>query len=347
MSVAAHTHAGGEPLVLFIAGTGRSGSTLLGNALGTLPGCWHAGEASFLLGQFDAGNRICGCGRTIEQCATSEREPRRWCPRVCGCGQELRRCELWREIQARAFHGAAPLDLAELAELGRFSVSGMRYTPRSWLRIRRQAGMRAPAEPVAERYAGALRRIYLATAQASGAQVVIDSSKLAMHVYLGARFAAVRAHVVHLARDPRAIAYSWQRRASDEVISGPLRASMNWVASNLAVRQLERAGDVDYTFIRYEDFIRAPRAVLTDLAGRIGLDARALPFADEQTLRMQPNHAVAGSPSRFASGEVTLAPDEEWRERMRLRDRVLATLPATPFLHSFGYAVTSPLGAGR
>jgi hypothetical protein len=325
------------PLVILIAGAGRSGSTLLGNALGEMSGCFHGGEVSFLMGQFDEGNNICGCGRSISECARESDTPPRWCPRICGCGNLLQECELWQPVQSQVFNTESSSD--DLVELGRFSVSGMSYRPGSLLRLRRQARNTLPTGSSAERYGEALRRIYLAIADATGAEVVIDSSKRAMHVYLGARVTGMRTHVVHLVRDPRAIAYSWRGRR-DGVTLTPSRSSVNWAASNLATEALHRRSfGSRYSFLRYESFIRDPMVTLEELGRQIGIPDRTLPFVDPTTLHMSTNHSIAGSPSRFVHGDVKLVPDDEWKLKMRFRDRMLATIPTVPFLRHYGYRI--------
>jgi sulfotransferase family protein len=304
------------PLVVLIAGSGRSGSTLLGDALAQAPGAVHVGELRFLIEEARCGERLCGCGE-----------------RVADCG-------LWRSVRPRALPEGSP----DARELAAFSAAAMRYRPRSLWRLYRQGRTAAPVDARAARYAAALGRFYESIAEATGASTIVDSSKIALHVQLGARFAGVRAHVVHLVRDPRAMAYSWRRKAIDGVTFDPLRASISWVVSNLAAAELQRGGDGErsrpgYTFVRYEDLMRDPRATVAALAARVGLDAATLPFTGERTLRLRPNHTVAGNPSRFEHGEVALAPDEEWRRGMQRRDRLLAGLPAAPLLRRYGYAL--------
>jgi hypothetical protein len=323
------------PLVVFIAGAGRSGSTLLGNALGEMPSCFHGGELSFLIGQFDGSNSICGCGRSIAECASDPDAPPRWCPRICGCGHLLQECEFWQSVQAEAFGAESLSD--DLVELGRFSVSGMSYRPMSLLKLRRQALLSASTGSLPERYGDALRRIYLAIFNITGTEVIIDSSKRAMHVYLGATIRGIRTHVIHLVRDPRAIAYSWRGRR-EEVTLTPSRSSVNWLAGNLAVEALRRrAFESNYTFVRYEDFINSPMDTLQDLGSRMGVRDSALPFVDASTLLMTDNHTVAGSPSRFLRGDVKFVPDDEWKLKMNRRDRALATLLTAPVLRHYGY----------
>jgi hypothetical protein len=307
-----------EPLVVFLAGAGRSGSTLLGDAVAQMPGCVHVGELRFLL------------------------EDVSWHDRTCGCGRALGDCSLWRNVRCAAFGGeSSDIDLEKIA---RFSRSALRYRPRALLGLSRQAYSAEPIDPSAALYAAALRQLYLAVARSTGSEVIIDSSKIAMHVYLGARFAGVRSHVIHLVRDVRAIAYSWRRSSIDGVTFGPARVSGSWVVSNVAVGALQRhIGPSGYTLVRYEDFIRNPGETLRVIADKIGLSEAPLPMVGTSTLRVGRNHTVAGNPSRFKSGDIELVPDEEWRRRIGVGDRLLATFPGIMLLKRYSY----PLSAGK
>ena len=81
--------------VLFIAGWGRSGSTLLDRMLGQVPGVFSAGEL-----------------RDIWERGVRE-------DRLCGCGQPFRECAVWRKVGEVAFGGWDALDLAEVQALRR------------------------------------------------------------------------------------------------------------------------------------------------------------------------------------------------------------------------------------
>ncbi len=305
-----------EPLVVFLAGAGRSGSTLLGDAMGQMPGCIHVGELRFLL------------------------EDVAWHDRTCGCGRLLGDCSMWRDVRSVAFgHEADDLDLEEVV---RFSLSALRYRPRALLGLSRQARSTEPIDQSAKRYADALRRLYLAVASVTDSRIIVDSSKIAMHVYLGALSAGVRSHVVHLVRDVRAIAYSWRRSSIDGVAFGPIQASASWVVSNLAVGGLQaRLGASGYTLVRYEDFIRDPGDTLSKIAAAIGLPGAPLPLIGASTLRVGINHTVAGNPSRFKNGDIELVADDEWRRRIGVGDRLLATLPGALLLKRYGYPLIS------
>ena len=59
---------GQAPIVVYIAGSGRSGSTLLERALGEIPGFVNVGELIDLYRRTAADGERCGCGEPFAQC---------------------------------------------------------------------------------------------------------------------------------------------------------------------------------------------------------------------------------------------------------------------------------------
>ena len=53
-------------------------------------------------------------------------------------------------------------------------------------------------------------RLYRAIGEVTGARLIIDSSKVPSGAALLSH-AGVEAHLLHVVRDPRVVAYSWQR----------------------------------------------------------------------------------------------------------------------------------------
>jgi hypothetical protein len=56
--------------VLFLAGKGRSGGTLLASLLGQLPGFFNVGELNRLWDWGLVNNHHCGCGLPFQECPT-------------------------------------------------------------------------------------------------------------------------------------------------------------------------------------------------------------------------------------------------------------------------------------
>ena len=54
--------------VLYVAGLGRSGSTILANTLGQVEGFFSGGELNFIWKHTLIENRLCGCGKPSQEC---------------------------------------------------------------------------------------------------------------------------------------------------------------------------------------------------------------------------------------------------------------------------------------
>ena len=61
------------------------------------------------------------------------------------------------------------------------------------------------------------------------------------------------------------------------------------------------------------------------------------PFVDARTARLYPNHIVAGNPSRFTTGEVTIRSDDAWKREMPLWDQRVVAALTLPLRMRYGY----------
>lgn len=307
------------PTILYIAGWSRSGSTLLDQVLGEAEGWFSCGEMRNLPLNFS-----------------------------CGCGVRVAECELWRDILGETLSRHSLRDVEALGELRRRSVG---TDARTLVAIAGQRRARPRATPSARRFAAVLADLYGAIGRATGARVLVDSSKTLAEPYLLTTLGDVDLRVAHLVRDPRATAYSWLRRRITLRARGPLRPigpvqnSIGWLRRNLGIEAALRPILADrYLRVRYEDFAARPWAVTGSLRSLVGDAAAGPPFIGERSVRLGGNHMAAGNPARFSRGDVTISPDEEWRTRMDARSRALATVPAIPLMPRYGYPFAA---AGR
>jgi len=309
--------------VLYIAGSGRSGSTVLARALGGAPGFFDAGELWQIWDRGLLRNELCGCG-----------EPFLSCP-------------FWSAVGREAFGGWEGVDAERMASFKPL-LRRVRYLPH--YAALAGAGVRTPA--VGRLLAGlgpALERLYGAVREVSGAGVVVDSSKRFAYAAVLGTLPSVEVYAVHLLRDSRAVAHSWSRsKARPEAGGspmprlGPAKASRMWSVQNLLQLLLPLSGARAFARLRYEDFVRDPAPRLRELLQKLGLEAEP-GFIRGRRLPPPRGHTVSGNPARFESGAVELRPDEAWRERMPGPDRALVTALTAPLLAGYGY----PLGVGR
>lgn len=310
--------------LLFIAGQGRSGSTLTERLLGGLPGVCALGEATH-----------------VWQEGLYERER-------CACGARFSACHFWRAVGERAFGGWGNVDRARifavLCEIG--------YTRQIPALIRPSRRRLVLIEEFVDHQS----RVYAAAAAVAGARVVIDSSKYSALAYCLRWAPDLDLRVVHLVRDPRGVAYSWTKHVARPETDGatmapryrPVRSAARWSAQNAAVDLLSRLGrhdagrlprKVPVRRIRYEDLIADPRGTIRTIAT----------FADVQTsppdlrhigdghVDLGPVHSASGNPMRFTVGRIPLRRDDDWRSRLPVRHRRMVGAICTPLLAAYGY----------
>ena len=296
--------------VLYIAGWGRSGSTILDNVLGQVDGFFSAGELMFLWRRGLIEGRLCGCGRPV------------------------RECDVWTRVLARAF--PVGVDAHELARLEAHSA-----------RTRHLPLHAAGLEPGSGLYRERLASLYRALQDETGCSVIVDSSKSPAYGRVLAGIAELDVRVVQLVRDPRAVAYSWvrkklqrddPRRLRSMRSHGPVASSAYWNLLNESTRLLWRGDSGSRLLVRYEDFVASPQATVERIVRFAGEPAPALAWTGTAELALDPTHTVSGNPSRFDHGTIALRADDEWRRSMRPRDRRIVDLITGPVRGRYGYS---------
>lgn len=289
------------PTIVYIAGSGRSGSTLLERTLGALPGYANVGELLDL--------------------------PRRVAPsdELCGCGVPFSLCPFWTAVGGALPNGWDPGWLSEVHGLQR-RVARQRHLPRLL-----GGPLAGQFGRDVQSYASALESIYSSVASVSGADVVVDASKwpsLALALHRG----GLDVRVIHLVRDVRGVAHSLSGRDVQRPHTGsgssermyhnpPASAAGRWLLTQTETDLLAARG-VPVTRMAYEDFVRDPAGAMSTALHALGLPVPdALPFIKGTTISVERSHGLSGNPSRFSSGDIVLRPDERWRNAMTRRDR--------------------------
>jgi hypothetical protein len=307
---------GREPLkVLFIGGYGRSGSTVLDRVLGQIPGFFSVGELRHLFQEGFVENRRCGCGDPFLE------------------------CDFWRGVTERAFGSLDDEELADLTALKGRVDHWWRSPLLGW----RIGG--AERRRDVDRYRRVLRRLYAAIAVESGASVLIDSSKDISHGFaLRGLDGGLDLHILHLVRDARAVAWSWQREkfnpgaGRDMDRHSLLKTSAEWSVIN-ALTRMHRPTGARYATLHYGDFAADPAGAVDQVLNFLGEPDRPNPVAPDRSVHLGANHTAAGNPDRFKAGDVEIRPDEEWRQAMPALGRLLVgalTAPGRGYLSGSG-----------
>jgi hypothetical protein len=311
----------GDVKVLFPAGKGRSGGTLLASLLGQLPGFFNVGEL----------NRLWDRGLVEDN--------------HCGCGLRFRDCPTWGAILADADEllrgtGIPPLATARI-DLDQAAVVRWPLT----VKLLRTKAEHRHAWRELDRYTTASSAVYRSIARVTGARVVVDSSRLAIEPVALGLVPHTDVRVAQLIRDPRAVVYSWKRAVvlddRDTVVEMPrfgvTFSTVSWVARNLVVEVIRRRRPV--ALVNYDAMARDPAATLRQLADLVGEPAGDLSFLTSEAATLTPTHSVGGNPVRMRSGAITIEPDDEWRTGISRRDRLVATALSLPLLHRYGLPI--------
>ena len=283
--------------VLYLAGSGRSGSTLVTTALGQMDGFFAAGEL-----------------RYVWQRGLVENRP-------CGCGLPFRSCPMWTSV-LKTFDG----DPDEVA-------AGLRDR----LRMRNRLTVPPhPAHDaaIAELYRSLSAHTGGATIVDSsklppygvllGSLPGIDLRVL--HVVRDPRAAA------YSWRRKRSLDGDERLMTRHPV----WKAAVLWSVWNAATERLWGRGAylrVRYEDLVADPAAVTRR--IADFAGAAP-DAE-LPFTDEGLLALRATHSVAGNPVRHRTGAIPVTADDEWQRSMPRSSRLLVSTLTAPVRSRLGY----------
>lgn len=300
--------------VVFIAGYGRSGSTLFEQVLGKDDRFVPLGEIRHLWQRGYMLNSLCACGVAFVD------------------------CPFWSRVDREAFGGLSPSAARELFEIRRTLLRPANL-PTLLGRGRRP-------EPAAafDAYLTAVRAVYEAALTSATGTILIDSSKDPLHGLALARMHDVSLHVVHLVRDARGVALSLRRpklrhevywKEQRETVRPPARSALVWTYRNLMATLL-RSVSGSYRLLRYEDFVAEPDRALAGVHRDVGLEPGAS-VVDGGRIALPETHSVSGNANRFEGRDVRLRVDDAWRSDLSRTDRVAVTVLASPLLLRYRY----------
>jgi hypothetical protein len=288
-----------------VASSSYSGSTLLAMLLNGHPDIAAVGETS-----------------------TARREARMETFQ-CSCGLLMRECPFWADVLERMHRAGHPdfrlanfelgFDPSRRTLGGRLLYGSLRLTAVE--RVRDWIGARLPAHRNRMSAIGTRNRDFAgAILDATGARVVVDTSKERMRARDLRHWLGMDLRVIHLVRDPRGVVYSSVRRGRD---GGDARAAaVRWAKVNAAILNAVAGLPADRRLVvRYEALCADPDAVLRRIARFLDLDPDG--FTPQAEGEARPH--VLGNRTRLVPvTEIRL--DETWRtvltdEQLREIDR--------------------------
>ncbi len=207
---------------------------------------------------------------------------------LCGCGERFSVCPVWTQVGEVAFKGWTPDVLDRLTALQR-AAARQRHLP-GMLGSRRR-----PSTALVD-LRTAYTRIYRAVAEVTGSRVVVDASKGPALGLALAGAPGIDLRMLNVVRDPRAVAWSWQRHverphadrpSGEEMWRIPAhRSAAQWSALQLEMSAIAGLGGVPHV-----------AAALRGLRGRPGAQPR----------RRRPRSSASRSPRRTCRPSRTAA----------------------------------------
>lgn len=269
--------------LLYISGSGRSGSTVVERVLNASPRFVGVGEFHVLW-------RLPASAIT------------------CSCGAKLAEDAFWPAVLAEARVGAA--ELAELARLETI-VARSGFVARHGHQLDRMR-----AAPELATFLAPQQAIFAAVRKLSGKPIVVDSSKAGPRAFALATLAEAR--FLHLWRDPAHVIASWRSVKFDQGLGTPMArpgvpaAATDWAKAEHFARRLAREASVG--MLDYQGFCEAPAVELAaalataELVGRDEIPWRAGADGVPRVVDPDPHyHSLNGNPDRFDRGPITVS----------------------------------------
>ena len=275
------TEESSRPLLVYVVGSGRSGSSLL----------------DALLNGFED---IAGCGE-LHRLSIKPGD------RLCSCGTNLNECSHWSSVRSRL----TSFDLETWADLAVDSVPRSRKEELQRRFLAALAPMSlfpGPRTEFTRRYRRAIHntdRLIDAVGAETGSACVVDSTKNPMRLLAYATWGRHRMKCIYIMRDGRAVAYSQARRGA----SAWLPALLKWHVDQVKVRTAIRKSGLETHVVTYERLCLDPNGTLASIREFLGLPLLELP-----PLLNVEQHLIPGNPMLF-SGFPRVLEDTEWRRQ--------------------------------
>lgn len=302
--------------VLYIAGEGRSGSTILGAILGEIQGFLFVGELMSIWKHFFIENNLCTCGYFPSECS------------------------VWKPIIQQGFGTVSKQFAITMERYRKFLIHNRRLI--NYFIPSLQSGF----DKEKSEYIKNLEHLYYSIKEINNTEFIIDDSKKPTYGKLLEQIETIDLYVLHLVRDPRAVAFSWQRKKMQTDGSSqtrqmyqfnPIVSAYRWNIHNFAASYLFNKENNKYYFLRYEDFIKDPKQEIINILKFLNITDKSLPFVNNNSVNLSGNHAVWGNPVRYKTGVINLINDNEWIKSFEVNNRVLVELLTYPLRKKYGY----------
>lgn len=287
------------PKLLYIAGSGRSGSTLLDLLLGNHRQISGLGEVHRLSDK--PYSRQCSCQEPIMKCAYWRRRIRALCDMQNVPIEEWTNSLYVTRVKNKSL---ARREWANLTEIASVLGSGVLMRVVRWLSNEAEEQWQATNNSW---------DLYDVVATMDNSEVVVDSTKNALRMKLLYMTRPQDCYIIHLVRDGRAVVASAQRRKDIPIT----KAARRWRVANRNVElALMTVPSEQAMQLRYEDLCDNPEDQLRSICDFVGVEYQL----DMPKLSKRESHEIPGNPMLFRETETTIVKDERWKSQLTAKE---------------------------
>lgn len=294
--------------IIYIAGYGRSGSTLLERILSSNKKIFGTGELSNLL-------------QLINSDETS----------FCSCGEEVCQCKFWSDIIQEI---CKEYDVNKLKEL--------QYRLESVINIT------GNQEKLHTDFVRVLFKKIFQNVSSEVEYIIDSSKTARKSFFRPIIFSKINflnIKVIHLVRDGRGCMWSNLKGSNRKMEKGvdphlpfaALRTAISWPLANTSPHIFRMfSSSENYHRVKYEDFVEQPNKVLSDLGEFLNIDFSEQIEMLKNKREIPLGHQLSGNRLRKKK-KIILQKDVEWKDKLSVRHKLLFWLLDWPFALLYDY----------
>ena len=265
------------PDILYIMGTGRSGTTILEILLTNNPGVFGVGEVTHIFQDGFTNDEICSCGKRVS---------------ICEFWSSVRELCNWREEDISKLNKLF-VDIAWHSQFPKVA-SGLLSSRQKELFIKTN------------------KCLFQASASVSGANIVVDSSKYAGRALELARAFPNKVKIICLTRSPAGLVNAFKKNDAAEQKPKSLFGTLYYYLYTMTCFRIAiwllKSGVLR---IRYEDMISNPQETLNRIESWSGIDLSQTKNILAEKQWLESGHIVTGNRLR-RQGRVKFRPGDQY-----------------------------------
>ncbi|MEX0291113.1 MAG: sulfotransferase [Flavobacteriaceae bacterium] len=291
--------------VIYLMGSGRSGSTLMNIIFGNHPEVVAPGELN-------------NVNRLKQEKFT------------CSCGERVEECDFWKRVMHEWKNRSSEANVK--AYLGSMHQIERSKSPMAWLKLRFKSHNKERFEAYLSETYNLLKSIQIHSEK----PVIVDISKNPLRAYAMMQHPNIDMRVIHLVRDARGVSWSLNKFVKAEVKQQKVwRTSLFWVVvnklSNFVRKKSENSG-----LILYEDFIASPEETTIEICKICEIDPQPIIDIIKGDVALKGAHIMAGNKLRKEKS-ITLKLDTSWHKNMEPKKHRIVKRIAGRTMKRYGY----------